>query len=128
MDLNIATSISMTKEELHKKTKQFVYQAIMAFKSYKGDVNEALITQIVQSATRMSAFCRDACETIRDESTQSGLYKCNNLLNEVLYLLSLLENSKTRDIIKIETIILEAVELKQIIENLCDNTHALVEV
>ncbi|RLD76406.1 MAG: hypothetical protein DRJ10_08555 [Bacteroidetes bacterium] len=118
----------MTKEELHKKTKQFVYQLIMAFKSYKGDVNEALITQIVQSATRMSAFCRDTSDTRRDESTQSELYKCNDLLNEVLYLLSLLENSKTRDIIKTETIILEAVELKQIVKNLCDKTITLVEV
>ena len=120
--------MTMKKDELHKKVKQFVYQIIMAFKSYRGDINEALINEIVHSATKMSAFCRDACETIRDESAQSGLYKCNDLLNEVLYLLNLLENSKTRDIIKTENIILEAVELKQIIETLLENTYALVEV
>ena len=117
----------MTKEALHKRTKQFVYQIIMVFKSYRGDINEALINEIVLSATRMSAFCRDACETGSDKTTQSGLYKCNELLNEILYMLNLLDNSKTRDVIKTENIIIEAVELKQVIEKLCDNTLNLVE-
>ena len=117
----------MTKEELHKKIKQFVYQIIMVFKNYRGESNEALINEIVQSATKMSAHCRNACETNSDKKTQSGLNICKDLLEEILYLLSLLDTTKTLDVIKTETIILEAVDLKQIIEKFCDKTLALAE-
>lgn len=118
----------MTKEELHKKIKQFVYQVIMIFKNYRGEIiNEELINEIVQSATRMSAHCRKACETKIEEKVQSGLYQCKDFLDEILYLLNLLEHTKTIDEIQTEMIIIEAVELKQIIEKLCDTSTLLMK-
>jgi len=111
----------MTKNELHKKTKQFVYQTIMIFKNYRGETNKALIDEIVKSATRMSAHCRDVCEAENEEKVQSGLFQCKDFVKEMIYLLNLLEHSRTFDEIKTETIILEAVELRQTIEDLCES-------
>ncbi len=91
----------------------------MTFKSYEGKINESLINEIVQSATRLSAHCRKVCESQNETKAQSGLQQCKKVLEEVLYLLNLLEHTKTQDEIKTESIIMEAVELKQIIKNLC---------
>ena len=107
------------KEELHKATKQFVYQIIMTFKDFENFQNEHLINEILQSATRLSAHCREMC-TLSDEDQQTNeLSTCKILLDEIIYLLNLLENTKTFEWIKTEEIILTAFELKQEIMDLC---------
>ena len=113
---------SMTKEELHRNVKQFVYQTIMTFKNYSGELNKPLTDQIIQSATRMNARCREACETDIETKAQSDLYQCKNFLEEVIYLLNLLEHKEIQNEINTENIILEAVEIKQIITELCNDT------
>ncbi len=118
----------MSKEKLHRYVKQFVYQIIMTFKEYRGDTNEALITEIIQSATRMSARCREACETEDENKIQSGLLICKDFLAEILYLLNLLEHTNTLAQIKTENLFLEAMELKLVIEKLYENSPLMMEV
>lgn len=109
----------MNKEDLHKKTKQFVYQIIMTFKEFDESLNESLIHQIKQSATRLSAHCRKLCDTKENNKASNSLSECRNFLNEILYLLNLLDNKETFERISIEEIALQAFELKQEIEEMC---------
>ncbi|MEN8120731.1 MAG: hypothetical protein ABFS35_10305 [Bacteroidota bacterium] len=109
----------MTKEDLHKIVKQFVYATIMTFKEYRGIKNEELVNEIIQSATRMSAQCREACENQDVEKAKTELHGCSDFLSEVLYLMNLLEHSRTIDEINVENIVLEGIDLKQKIDSVC---------
>lgn len=117
----------MTNEELQKKTKHFVYQTIMTFKGFDDNKNKALIDEIVQSATRMSAYCRNACENSLNEASLSALNQCGDFLGEIIYLLNLLDNTKTIQHIKTENLVIDALELKQVVEHICDNDLQDVE-
>ncbi len=108
------------KDDLHKKTKQFVYQIIMIFKEFEEDKNESLIYQIKQSATRLSAHCRKICEDKESKQVSDSLSECRNFLDEILYLLNLLDNTETFERISIEEISLQAFELKQEIKKMCE--------
>ncbi|MCF6240755.1 MAG: four helix bundle protein [Bacteroidales bacterium] len=110
----------ISKENLHIKTKQFVYQIIMTFKEFDEHKNESLIQQIKQSATRLSAHCRNICETSEIKQISNSLTECRNFLNEIIHLLNLLDNTETFERISIEEILLQAFELKQEIKSLCD--------
>ena len=109
------------KEKLHKATKQFVYRIIMTFKDFDNFGNESLINEIVRSATRLSAHCRKMCES--DSNQQNNeLSACKIFLDEIIYLLNLLDNTKTFERIKTEEIILAAFELKQEIIAMCQSS------
>lgn len=111
----------MTNQELHKKTKHFVYQTIMAFKNFEDNKNKVLIDEIVQSATRMSAYCRNACEEEQKEVSPAALNQCGDFLGEIIYLLNLLDNTKTIEHIKTENLVIDALELKQFVLHICDD-------
>jgi hypothetical protein len=108
------------KEKLHNKTKQFVYQIIMTFKEFDKNKNEALIIEIKQSATRLSAHCRNLCEIHEKQQEKNSISECKTLLNEIVYLLNLLDNKETFERISIEEILFQAFELKQEIEKMCE--------
>jgi hypothetical protein len=110
----------LNKENLHNKTKQFVYQIIMTFKKFDKNKNEALINEIKQSATRLSAHCRKFCEINEIKQEKNSLTECRTFLNEIMYLLNLLDNTETFERISIEEILLQAFELKQDIEKMCE--------
>ncbi len=112
----------ISKENLHKKTKQFVYQIIMTFKEFDEDKNTSLIDQIKQSATRLSAHCRKICEDSATKQEFDDLSECRNFLNEIIYLLNLLDNTETFERISIEEIALQAFELKQELKIMCTNS------
>ena len=107
----------MTKYELHKATKQFVYQIIMSFKEFDGNKNISLINEIVQSATRLSAHCRYISEKNTENEIQKGFRECKAFLAEIIYLLNLLNNTNTYEFIKTEELIFQAFEIKQSILN-----------
>ena len=110
---------AMTNQDLQKKTKHFVYKTIMAFKDFGDSTNKALIDEIVQSATRMSAYCRNTCEDNLNEVAPSALNQCGDFLGEIIYLLNLLDNTKTMQHIKTENLIIDALDLKQTVLKIC---------